>query len=253
MKKETLAVLGSVVAAAAIAFILVAKSLIADVPRDTTSLCPLSGAAGEIVVVVDKTDPWSDVQANRLKLVVQDIKRTIKANELLAIYVFNGDFTPNFEPLVSLCNPGWTASELISNPRREYEKWERNFGKPLDDKVATLTEASKGARSPIVEVMLDLLSRRELRTVTGERRMMLVSDMIQHSARASLIRGGPRETANLAAALRETKAAQGPGSPWLFDVRQIFGVYPPQQLDAAKQVWRSAAEREGLNVVWDRL
>ena len=89
-----------------------------------------SGRLGHTLVLVDKSDPWSPVQAERLKRLVKQIGEELPADRMLSIYVFNDVFEPNFPPLLSLCNPGRTVSELIGNPRRDYRALGREVRPP---------------------------------------------------------------------------------------------------------------------------
>ena len=117
MKKENWAIAGSVLAGLVLVGFLAAPSLLRGPPRNAETLCLETGAVGHTLILVDKTDPWSEVQANRLKQLVRKIGADLPTDRLISIHVFNDSFEPGFPPLIALCNPGRTVSEWIGNPR----------------------------------------------------------------------------------------------------------------------------------------
>ncbi len=131
------------------------------------------------------------MQAGRLKRLVKQLGETLPADRMLSIYVFNDVFEPGFPPLLSLCNPGRTASELIGNPRRDYLRWVEKFGRPLDEALSVLTQPAKGNLSPIVEAVGDVASRPETRVREGDKSLVLVSDMLQNSSQFTFFGSAP--------------------------------------------------------------
>ena len=254
MKTENWAIVASALAGVALVGFFAAPSLLRGPPRDQETLCPKTGPIGQTLILVDKTDPWSEVQAGRLKTLVKQIGETLPADRLLSIYVFSDVFEPGFPALVSLCNPGRTASELIGNPRREYVKWVEKFGRPLDEALKVLLQPAKGNQSPIIEAIGDVVSRRENRVAEGERKLVLVSDMLQNSGQFTVFGTGPgvRDPDKLRQVLGKTWQSSGAGS-WSLSVHQVQGVYEPARLEQAATLWRQAFDKLAIKVEWDRL
>ena len=236
MKTENWAIVASALAGVALVGFFAAPSLLRGPPRDQETLCPKTGPIGQTLILVDKTDPWSEVQAGRLKTLVKQIGEDLPADRLLSIYVFNDIFEPGFPALISLCNPGRTASELI--------------GKALK----TLTQPSKGNQSPIIEAIGDVVSRRENRVAEGDRKLVLVSDMLQNSSQFTVFGNGPgvRDPEKLRQVLAKTWQSSGAGS-WALGVHQVQGVYEPQRLEQAASLWQQAFQKMNVAVSWDRL
>jgi hypothetical protein len=254
MKSEHWAITASVVAGLALAGFFAAPTLLSGPPRDAQTLCRKTGANGHTLVLVDKSDPWSPVQAERLKKLVKRLGDELPAERLLSIYVFNDAFEPNFPPLIALCNPGRTVSELIGNPRRDYVRWVEKFGKPLDEALAVLAQPAKGSLSPIVEAIGDVLARRENRVAEGERALVVVSDMLQNSAAFTVFGSGQgaRDPERLRRALAKTWA-DADGASWQVQVHQVQGVYTPAQLEQASGLWQQALRAVGARFGWERL
>ncbi len=176
------------------------------------------------------------------------------ADRMLSIYVFNDVFEPGFPALISLCNPGKTASEFIGNPRREYVKWVEKFGRPLDDALKVLTQPGKGNQSPIVEAIGDVVARRENRVEAGDRKLLIVSDMLQNSSQYTMFGNGAgaRDPEKLRQLLAKVWQHSGAAS-WALSVHQFQGLYEPQRLEQAAGLWQQALRKMDVSVNWDRL
>lgn len=254
MKTENLAIVASLLAGVALVGFFAAPSLLRGPPRDQETLCPKAGPVGHTLILVDKSDPWSEVQAGRLKKLVKQIGDELPAERMLSIYVFNDVFEPGFPSLISLCNPGKTASELIGNPRREYVKWVEKFGRPLDDAMTVLTQPAKGNQSPIVEAIGDVVSRRENRFPTGDRSLVLVSDMLQNSSQFTVFgnAAGARDPERLRRLLDKVWQDSG-AKTWALSIHQVQGVYDQNRLEQAAALWKQAFQKLNVTVSWDRL
>lgn len=254
MKTENLAIVASLLAGVALVGFFAAPSLLRGPPRDQETLCPKTGPVGHTLILVDKSDPWSEVQAGRLKKLVKQIGDELPAERMLSIYVFNDVFEPGFPSLISLCNPGKTASELIGNPRREYVKWVEKFGRPLDDAMTVLTQPAKGNQSPIVEAIGDVVSRRENRVPTGDRSLVLVSDMLQNSSQFTVFgnAAGARDPERLRRLLDKVWQDSG-AKTWALSIHQVQGVYDQNRLEQAAALWKQAFQKLNVTVSWERL
>lgn len=254
MKTENLAIVASLLAGVALVGFFAAPSLLRGPPRDQETLCPKTGPVGHTLILVDKSDPWSEVQAGRLKKLVKQIGDELPAERMLSIYVFNDVFEPGFPALISLCNPGRTASELIGNPRREYVKWVEKFGRPLDEALTVLTQPAKGNQSPIVEAVGDVVSRRENRVPTGDRSLVLVSDMLQNSGQFTVFgnAAGARDPERLRRLLDKVWQDSGAKS-WALSIHQVQGVYDQSRLEQTAALWKQAFQKLNVSVSWDRL
>lgn len=254
MKSENWAIIASVLAGVAMVGFFAAPSLLSGPPRDPDTLCRKTGPIGHTLILVDKSDPWSEVQAGRLKKLVKSVGEALPADRMLSIYVFNDSFEPGFPPLIALCNPGRTASELIGNPRRDYLKWVEKFGRPLDEALVALVQPAKGNQSPIVEALGDVMSRRENRVESGDRTLLVVSDMLQNSPQFTVFGNAPgaRDSERLRRLLAKTWSDSG-GAGWRLQVHQVQGAYDQQRLDQASSLWQPALRALGAPFAWERL
>ena len=164
-------------------------------------MCPVSGPSGVDIVVIDKSDEWNESQKIRLRNAIVDIQSAIERDRLLEIFVFSDLVEVGFQPMFSNCSPGRGSetNEFIDNPRMRQQAFDQGFERPLAEILTQLAEPDSGSSSPILEVLSDISSRVEYRGIDGDRRIVVISDMIQNSEALSLFpRGGaPRSTSTL--------------------------------------------------------
>lgn len=139
------------------------------------------------VVLVDKTDPLTPAQQQALHARLSSLKGEVAEGERLSIFYIDAE--QGLSPVVfSRCNPGdaTSANPLYENPQMIQTTYNAFFGAPLDGVIQELGRGGGAPRSPILEAIGSLAS--EL-TVPGdwpadarapERRLVLVSDLLQH-------------------------------------------------------------------------
>lgn len=155
--------------------------------------CLPAGPSGLMVVAVDATDTLSVVQrldvTNRIQAAVQDLP----PNWRLEVWTV-APTTGLPEPVgPGFCKPEQNVSGLTANPRRareRYAEFEERFSAQVN---AVLDRASSDA-SPILEA-LQAVGLRTYRAPAAsgisQRRLLLVSDLIQHTPRVSFLRSDP--------------------------------------------------------------
>ena len=110
---------------------------------------------------------------------------------LLSVFVLGDHFETNAQPLVELCNPGTGSdkSELTANLKKLRRQYEEHFLKPLSTLSEDLIASKSVQTSPIFE-MLQLVSINAFRKhdVKGQRRLIIVSDMLHNTSQYSMYR-----------------------------------------------------------------
>lgn len=154
-------------------------------PADAATLCPPDGPRGQVVLLVDKTEPLTFTQGAALRRFMADFGRDgVGEGELVSIYVLGEDYRQTPTPVLEMCNPGRgdDKSRLTANPERLQHRYQERFAAPLDTIIDQL-QASKPARfSPIME-MLQLVSINTFQKwqVRGPRRLVIISDMLHNT------------------------------------------------------------------------
>jgi hypothetical protein len=155
--------------------------------------CPSSGPAGHLVLLVDKTDPFTRTQRLAFAELLREIATArVARGELVSVFVLGESVDAAVEPVFERCNPGSAqdASKWNANPERLRRQYEQNFLEPLAAVAQHIQVAKPAAVSPIME-MLQLVAINGFRrnAVHGPRRLIVVSDMLQNTNEYSHYRG----------------------------------------------------------------
>ncbi len=185
----------AVLAALGGGFYLLIEARRTHVALDPETYCPKNGARAVTAVLIDTTDPLDLVQRtdldNQLAAVVADVPRF----GLLELYTVARLEDEQPKPLFHKCNPGNAdeVSGLIENPRRVRMIFEQGFRQPLERVLGAMLDTASADRSPILEsiqwIAVNSLSRPEQSSLP--RRLVLISDLLQHTAGFSLYRSRP--------------------------------------------------------------
>lgn len=157
------------------------------------NMCPDSGPLGHYVLLVDKTDPLSFTQKQAFAITLREIiEKRIPEGYLLSVFVLGEDFKDNAVPIVELCNPGTgsTKSEFTANLKKLRRQYEERFVGPLLSHANELQASQPAKASPIFE-MLQLVGINGFRRndVDGERRLIVMSDMLHNTPQFSMYKG----------------------------------------------------------------
>lgn len=157
------------------------------------NMCPANGPIGHYVLLVDKTDPLTFTQKQAFSVILSElVEKRVPEGVLLSVFVLGEDFKDNATPIVELCNPGNGSgkSELTSNLNRLRKQYEERFVGPLLKQSDALVSAQSAKYSPIFE-MLQLVGINAFHKhdVKGERRLIVMSDMLQNTPQFSMYKG----------------------------------------------------------------
>lgn len=181
-----IAVLAVLVAVGAVIVVFVATR-----PQvDPESFCPIDGDYPQTAILIDATDALSDSQGKAVREEINDLRRNLADHEWVGVFVLNDDNLVLPEPEVAKCNPGSDPNPIYENPEQVMRRFERGFQQPLDDAIAQLVETTRpGATSPILE-MIRAVALDPNYVMTRERRLIIVSDMLQNVPQYSHYRDG---------------------------------------------------------------
>lgn len=160
---------------------------------DAETLCPADGPKGHHVLLIDMTDPLNFTQKQALSVTVKEIiERRVPEGFLFSVFALGDDFKENALPLVEMCNPGdgSNKSELTANLRKLKQQYESKFSAPMVSVAESLVATKPANWSPIFE-MLQLVGINAYRkhAIAGEKRLIIVSDMLQNTPQFTMYRG----------------------------------------------------------------
>jgi hypothetical protein len=159
---------------------------------DSQTLCPPNGPMGHYVLLVDKTDPLTFTQKQAFSVNLHElIEKRVPVGYLLSVFVLGEEFKENAAPLVELCNPGKGdgKTEMTDNLKRLRLRYENKFIEPLLKQSDALLATRSAATSPILE-MLQLVGINgfQKHDIKGERRLIVMSDMLHNTKQMSMYR-----------------------------------------------------------------
>ena len=215
------------------------------------SLCPADGPKGHYVLLVDKTDPLTFTQKQAFQVRLRElVERRTPQGYLLSVFVLGESFRDNAKPLVELCNPGdgTGRSALTANLAHLKRQYDERFIAPLMAEADALQATTPARTSPIFE-MLQLvgINAFQSRGVKGERRLIVMSDMLQNTTQFSMYRGGLPDFAAFAQTDYGRKAqAQLPGVEVELDVLVNT---PALQTRRNLEFWEDYFDQAGARIV----
>jgi hypothetical protein len=150
---------------------------------DVETNCPATGPSAIHVILFDRSDPITDQQAQRIRQTISKYKDAATPGLRFDLYTFSGDTSHVLSPKLQVCAVGRDANELIENPERVRQRYEKKFSGVLDQAVAELLRGSNEKTSPIVESLRAAAISSFGMVDPGQMplRVTLISDMIQNT------------------------------------------------------------------------
>jgi len=151
---------------------------------DPRTLCPVDGAKGITVVLVDTSDDLPDTTRREVLGQLDDMITTLPPFYKLDIRVLDIAGVRS-RSLFSKCNPGDGAglSEWTDNPRIARLRWIEDFRKPAAEAVNKSISPARSSSSPIMAAIQDIAisefspAARE----NARKTLYVISDMIEYT------------------------------------------------------------------------
>jgi len=153
-RQHRMALINFAIAATAIGIIGFTVYALQPKPYDERTLCTISDELPpHTAIIIDKTDSYSETQAQLIADVIRSAGRGLAGGERLTLFELDarGVFNPRGE--FTLCNPGRGAqvNPLFRNPKIIEERYAALFEGPLEQQLADLVEPKEAPASPILE------------------------------------------------------------------------------------------------------
>ncbi len=146
---------------------------------------------GELVFVIDQSEALT---VSHRKQVIDLVNEMLVDDSIapvgthISIFVFGkNDFKSdgsgqNIDSILSVCKPQNTANSLYQNARKINHQFESKYLKPIQGAIGQASSSALGERSPIMEMIQFISSHTYFNhSGIGKKRMILVSDLLQHS------------------------------------------------------------------------
>lgn len=172
---------------------------------DPNTLCPVStGPIGMIAILVDVTDPLTLTQYSKLQAwLAKSINDAPRGTQFTLGIV--SDNSEKWGTKTALCKPqdAGSADGFTQNAKLIGSRYKSDFLDPLEAQLANMVRASGAKQSPIMESLQTLIAQTPgFVTFSGPRRIILISDLLQHSSVLSFYRGDDWESFSSSAAFQ---------------------------------------------------
>lgn len=168
----------------------VASNLIEGGKINEATLCHSSGATNVTSVLLDLTDPLSTTQQARLKTILANEVEASTEDTMIALGVVSED-PARWGAMFAKCKPasGSDANGLYENPAIIEARYDEEFIKPIQATLQAMLNGDVENQSPIMEALQSLISETpDFTRIRGHRKIIIVSDMLQHSDTLSFYR-----------------------------------------------------------------
>jgi hypothetical protein len=184
---------------------------------DPTTFCAVNGPSALTVIAIDASDPYDAVQIREIENEVRDLLGQLERGARLDIYTMNATRGALATRVFSRCNPGHAIwlDQVAGQPSQVERIYREEFADAIDRALSSTIEAGAADRSPIVE-SIRAIAADSLGSVGDAvpRRLIVASDLVQHSDVYSMFRSGVGEfetfsrSANYADAQTDLRGAQ---------------------------------------------
>lgn len=167
------------------------QSLISRSTIDEATLCHSEGPINVTSILLDLTDPLNSTQQTRLKTMIENEIASSTTDTMIALGVVSED-PERWGAMFAKCKPetGEAANSLYENPKLITAQYNREFLTPIRSKLESSLQGAIENQSPIMEALQSLIaSTPDFTRVKGQRKIVIVSDMLQHSDHLSFYRG----------------------------------------------------------------
>ena len=178
----------AIIGATALAVVAGAASLgLANQPPalDDKTLCPTDRKLEtSVVILVDTTDALTPIQISRLLASVHETRDALPTYGKLTLLFLEAASPYEPKEMISLCNPGspQNINPLIQTASKIKKRWDESFGNPVERATATLATAPTASRSPVIQAVVASTWRPDFDARVRSRRLLIVSDLLQHDS-----------------------------------------------------------------------
>ena len=144
------------------------------------------------ILLIDQSDPFNTNDLGWVSEFMDEEARLLPKYGRLTVLTPNAAAPYDLIEVYSHCSPGSAekANPVTQNPRMIEDAWRENFYAPLKASIEiVLTEKSQNA-SPLAEAIYSIGDRADFTADTQIRRLLIISDLMQHSEAFSFYRTG---------------------------------------------------------------
>lgn len=190
------------------------------------------------ILLIDQSDPFTENDLGWVQEFVDAEARGLPRYGRLTVMTPNASDPYDPRVVFSSCSPGSAddANPILSNPRMVEDTWRDTFFQPLSSQINTTLKSKRQPASPLSEALFAAADRADFQRSAADRRIVLVSDLMQHSSEYSFYKSGANYDA-----FEETKLADF--TPAMSNVEVVARIVPRREYDLplgeVKAFWRA--------------
>lgn len=144
------------------------------------------------IVLVDQSDPFNATDMAWVRALLEDEARALPKYGRLTLSVPNAASAYDPVTVWTGCSPGSAAAAnpIFQNPKMIEQAWQAKFHNPLMAGAEAVLIDNVAPSSPLMEAMFTLGDRPDFQENVPARRLILVSDLMQHSKEFSMYKTG---------------------------------------------------------------
>lgn len=156
-------------------------------------MCPVTGPEGVTIFLVDTTDPVHPTTLMDARNRLRDEVKNLNVGHRIEIYGLT-EKPGELEEMFGGCKPsdGSDADFLTENKRLIMRDWEESFAKPIAEVEGKIGQSAGGSKSPIMAAIQNIKLRvlDKFKDQPIRKKMIVLSDMIEHTEHYSQYRSG---------------------------------------------------------------
>ncbi len=160
-------------------------------PTDTQTACRIDRQdPAHTVLLIDQSDPFSTNDFGWVNDFVDSEARRLPKHGRLTVITPNVDDPYDPRVLFSQCSTGAEANPIFENPRMVEDTWQATFREPLGITIQAVLDDKAAPSSPLAEALYAIFDRADFKPSDADRRVVIVSDLIQNSSQFNFYKKG---------------------------------------------------------------
>ncbi len=149
---------------------------------DAQTFCPNKQLTNHTIIVIDKTDPFTETQKDYIKSYIDRIRNELSLYEKISLFTLSDNNYIAPTAVFSKCNPGTgkEANVIYQNPRMIQSKFDDFFKTPLDNILKNIFQEYSAPISPILEMIREISYREDFSSNVLKRNLIIIADMMQN-------------------------------------------------------------------------
>ena len=167
---------------------------------DKNTFCEKEVKLTTTAIIIDRTGDFSLNHIRSIKEIIDFEIEKLSLGDRLSLYAIDPvKFKGLSEVLFEKCKPktGSQVNKFVENKRMLETRFVKEFKEPVQSISQDVIDGNDGASSPIIEGIFDVISKINLENNSSISRLVIISDLLQHSNIMTMYKGSINNIENL--------------------------------------------------------